>query len=625
MADLTNEILAAAKLRASDIDGWIGTSTESRDQAEEARLTSLLGLVAPPDRCLALPHPGHHLAHACAAFYTSGLDEAVALVMDSYGSKVNGGRERETAFTFRAGAKPETLYRVIRDSDRVAGFARDGHVWTPPDLSGVGEIYRVVTLALGFREAGTTYDDAGKTMGLASYGKRLSSDNLFYELAADGQLRFDRAADSLVNLGVAVRDGSELRLVPRPPRAPFEQFHFDLAAQLQEEFEEAVLHVTRHVLALSGSRSLVLSGGSFLNSILNTRILRETEIDRLFVFPAATDDGNAPGAALYAYHELAGWPVEVAPALRHVYLGPPRVTGVDLAAVAQQWGLEFRKHPGSGEIAASAAAAIARGEIIGWFQDRAEFGPRALGARSILCHPGIPGMKDRLNARVKFREKFRPFAGAVLAERADKWFDMPAAESPFMLMVCPAIEEQRGLVSEIVHVDGTCRLQTVAEDVPGPFRALIEAFEAETGLPLVLNTSFNLRGMPIVERPEEAMDCLYGSRLDRLFIGDIEVFPPDLTRLRPERVHAVKDSVGLPAARDLKAKTILPEWQRLLDLADGTRTMRDIAGELGEDVDELVDLTLDLRRHGVVRWAGVSQATPPEFPWPQYTPDSTAD
>ncbi|MEU9426840.1 carbamoyltransferase C-terminal domain-containing protein [Streptomyces sp. NPDC048342] len=628
MADLTQDILTAAGLSPFDVDGWIATSTESRDQEDEAKLLSVLGLVAPVERRLALPHPGHHLAHASAAFYSSGFDEAVALIMDSYGSRAADGRERETAFTFRPGERPESLMRVLRAKDRIAGYRRDGYVWTPVELSGVGEIYRVVTLALGFRESGTTYDDAGKTMGLASYGKRLSADRLFYELAPDGELRFDRAAESLVELGFAVREGDELRLMPRPARAPYEQVHYDLAAQLQAEFEEAVLHVTRHVLTRSGSRSLVACGGSFLNSSLNTRIRRETDIDRMFVFPAATDDGNAVGAALYAYHNLMGTPAKTTPALRHVYLGPPRVSGVNLQAVADRWGLRVRKHENTGSVAAAAAGALGRGEIIGWFQDRAEFGPRSLGARSILCHPGIPGMKDRLNARVKFRESFRPFAGSVLAERAQKWFDMPDTESPFMLMVCPVLDDQRQLVSEVVHVDGTCRVQTVAEDNPGPFRALIEAFEAESGLPMVLNTSFNLRGMPIVERPDEAMDCLYGSRLDRLFIGDYEVEPPDLRALRPERLQQAgsRGSVGLPPTGEQRAvATVLPEWQGLHDLADGSRSMREIADELEADVEHLIDLALDMRRHGLLRWAGVPQATRPVFPLPQYSPDTLAE
>jgi carbamoyltransferase len=626
MAELTREVLAAAELSSFDVDGWIATSTESRSQQDEDGLLGVIGLVAPPERSLALPHPGHHLAHASAAFYCSGYDEAAALIMDSYGSRIGDGRERETAFVFRAGEKPETLFQTLRDRDRIAGYRRDGAVWVPAELSGVGEIYRVVTLALGFRESGTTYDDAGKTMGLASYGERLSAENLFYETTPDGGLRFDRAAASLVELGVAVREGDELRLLPPAKRAPFQQLHFDLAAQLQAEFEEAVLHVTRHVLARSAMRSLVACGGSFLNSSLNTRILRETDVDRMFVFPAATDDGNAAGAALYAYHHLLDGPATSAPALRHVYLGLPRVAGVDLQGMATSWGLEARRHPEPAQFVAAAAGAIAGGEIVGWFQDRAEFGPRALGARSILCHPGIAGMKDRLNARVKFREAFRPFAGSVLADRADEWFDMPAEQSPFMLLVCPVLDRQRKLISEIVHVDGTCRVQTVAADNPGPFRALIEAFEAESGLPMVLNTSFNLRGMPIVERPQEALDCLYGSRLDRLFIGDTEVAGPDFTRLRPLRCgqSGSRGSIGLPSAGERRAVAVLPEWESTLDLADGSRSMREIADKLGADVEDLIDLALDMRRHGLLNWAGVPHAAPPSFPLPQYSPDTFA-
>ena len=625
MANLTSDILSAAGLVSSDVDGWIATSTESRDDEDEAKLPSVLGLVAPPERCLALPHPGHHLAHASAAFYTSGFSEAVALIIDAYGSIVGGGRERETAFSFRAGAKPEVLLRVIRDGDRTSGYPRDGRIWAPASLSGIGEIYRVVTLALGFRETGTMYDDAGKTMGLAPFGKRLSAENLFYELAPDGEVRSDRAADALVELGVAVREGDELCLMPRPPHAPLDEFHRDLAAQVQDEFEEAVLHVTRHVIARSGSRSLVACGGSFLNSCLNTRLLQETEIDRLFIFPAATDDGNAVGAALYAHHNMLGQPSAPGPVLRDVYLGPPRVAGADVWDIVHRWGLQARQHRTSRDMAAAAAAAISRGEIIGWFQDRSEFGPRSLGARSILCHPGIPGMKDRLNARIKFREAFRPFAGSVLTERAHKWFHMPAAESPFMLLVCPVLAAQQHLISEIVHVDGTCRVQTVHEGMPGPFRALIEAFEAQTGLPVVLNTSFNLRGMPIVERPDDAMDCLYGSRLDRLFIGDFEVAAPDLSSLCPERAEQ-----GVPRSESergggRRAASLSGDLQRVLDLADGTRSVRDLAEEAGADTEQLVDLALELRRHGLLRWAGRLQAAAPVFPLQQYHPDSSLE
>ncbi|WP_327044009.1 hypothetical protein OG320_19765 [Microbispora sp. NBC_01189] len=628
MADLTGELLRHAGLTSADVDYWITTSTESRDDEDEAGLSRVLGLLVPPERALHLPHPGHHLAHAASAFYSSGFGEAAALVIDAYGSLLGGGRERESAFHFRPGETPECVLRTTRDSERAAGHRRDGEIWLPLDLSGVGEVYRVVTLALGFHEAGTIYDDAGKTMGLASYGKRLTSENLFIDLLPDGGLSFGRFAGSLQELGVAVREGEELRLVPRPPRGAFTRFHHDLAAQVQAEFEDACLHLTREVLRRTGSRSLVAAGGCFLNSMLNTRLLRETEIDRLFVFPAATDDGNAAGAALYAYHNLTGRPAEPGPALRHVYLGPSRTAGRDLRPLAERWGLPARRHESPARIAEAAAAAIARGEIVGWFQDRAEFGPRSLGARSILCHPGIPSMKDRLNARVKFREGFRPFAGSVLVEQAHKWFDMPADESPFMLLVCPVLPDRQDEISEITHIDGTCRIQTVGEDTPGPFRALLEAFERETGLPLVLNTSFNLRGMPIVERPEEAVDCLYGARLDRLFIGDLEIEPVDFAGLRPERVEtSFQWSASRTASRTMSAARagIPAEGLAVLELCDGARTMRDIAAGAGLEVDAAVDLALDMRRHGLLRWAGVPVVTPPRYPLAQYLPDSHAD
>ncbi|HET9899067.1 MAG TPA: carbamoyltransferase C-terminal domain-containing protein [Streptosporangiaceae bacterium] len=607
MADLTGDILTSEGLAAADIDYWIATSTESRNDADEARLASILGLLVPPERTVHLPHPGHHLAHASAAFYASGFDEAAALVIDAYGSLVGSRRERESGFCFRSGTAPERVLQVLRDSERAGGSVRDGEIWLPADLNGVGEVYRVITLALGFRETGTIYDDAGKTMGLASYGKRLSQDNLFIQIASEGGLSFDPFIDSLVELGLAVRCDDEIRLITRQPKTPFEQFHYDLAAQVQAEFEDAVMHLARQVLSVTGSRSLVAAGGSFLNSTLNTRLLNEIGIDRLFVFPAATDDGNAAGAALYAYHNLTAKPAQAQPSppLRHVYLGPSRIAGRDLMPLAERWHLPARRHAGADELAAAAAAAISRGEIIGWFGDRGEYGPRALGARSILCHPGIAGMRDKLNARVKFREAFRPFAGSVLAEHAAQWFEMPADESPFMLLVCPVIRP--GPISEVVHVDGTCRIQTVAADTPGLFRAVIEAFMLQSGLPLVLNTSFNLRGMPIVERPEEAIDCLYGSRLDRLFIGDLEIMPPDLPALRPERTTATTTSGGI------------------LELADGTLTMADLAEQLACEVSDAVDLALELRRRGLLRWAGVPEVAGPAYAPLQYLPDGLTD
>lgn len=614
MAQLTHDLLAASHLTVDDVDYWIATSTESRDQRDEEQLLDALGLLAQPGRRLALPHPGHHLAHASAAFYTSGLPEAAALVIDAYGARIGEQRERESAFSFRAGSEPELLWRTVRDGDRIAGRVRDGAVWVPHTLSGIGELYRVVTLALGFAEHGSTYDDAGKTMGLASYGRRLSEQNLF--IRSDGDvLSFEGAADALVDLGLAARRQGGLQLLPRAAGAPLEQFHRDLAAQIQAEFEEACLRLVGRTLSQSGTRNLVLSGGCFLNSLLNARIAREYDLDRVFVFPAATDDGNAAGAALYAHHVLLHGqepqPEADRTGLRHVFLGPPRLSRTspdDIAAHADALGLSAVRHRSPRAAAKAAASAIAGGEIVGWFQDRAEFGPRSLGARSILCHPGIEGMKDRLNARVKFREAFRPFAASVLAEHAGKWFDLPVADSPFMLMVCPVWPEQADAVREVIHTDGTCRLQTVAPDLPGAFRALIEEFEELTGLPMVLNTSFNVRGRPIVEDWHEAVDCLFGSRLDRVFLGEHEIPAPDLSALRPQ--HATTNGHHRPDDRE----------RELLRHITGDRPLRDVADAAGLVADEAIDCALGLRRHGLLRWADVAAPRRPLLPLPQYDP-----
>jgi carbamoyltransferase len=643
MADLSQQLLGGMGVDHSDIDFWIASSTESRDQHDEQRLASTLGLLVPTGRCLVLPHPGHHLAHASAAFYASGFDSAAAIVIDAYGSRVGLGRERETAFTFTMSAAPQRVLQTMRADDRIAGRRRGGALWLPKDLSGIGEIYRVVTLALGFHDSGTTYDDAGKTMGLAAYGRPLSRENLFMQIGPAG-LSFETAADSLVELGLAVRSDDGLRLVPRALGSPLQQFHRNLAAQVQREFEDACLYLTRDVLARTGNRSLVLAGGCFLNSVVNIRILQETDIDRLFIFPAATDDGNSAGAALYAHHVLvdagAREPAHPGRALTDVFLGPPRLAGYDVAALADQWGLRYRRHETQRALATAAANAIRDGEIVGWFQDRAEFGPRSLGARSILCHPGLPGMKDRLNQRVKFREPFRPFAASVLAEHAKEWFDLPAPNSPYMLLVCPVLNAQRGAINEVVHADGTCRIQTVDHDLPGPFRELLEVFEEQTGLPMLLNTSFNLRGMPIVERPEDAVACLYGSRLDRLFLGRYEIEGPDLASLRPlrtftelnltlhttqtERLFDADSALATVADGGQRRHQVAGVRLKLLAQATGGVPVRDMAAEAGVGEEEAVDDILDLMRHGLVRWAGIPDAPAPAFPLPQYDPQSTA-
>ncbi|HEX6355311.1 carbamoyltransferase C-terminal domain-containing protein [Actinophytocola sp.] len=611
MTRLAVEVLDGAGLTIDDVDYWIGTSTESGDQDEESRLLDILGVLAPERKRLSLPHPAHHLAHASAAFYTSGLSDAAAVVVDTYGSIFNGHRERETAFEFDMRSRPKELFRMTRASTRIAGTIHNGGIFLPENIGGLGELYRIVTLTLGFRESGTAYDDAGKTMGLAPYGKPLSAQSMFIEVSGDG-LSFDDAVKSLVDLGFAAYVESGAQLMPRQRGEAISQLHMDLACQIQTEFEEALLYLTSKSLRMSSSRNLALSGGCFLNSTANTRLARELDIDGIAVFPAATDDGNAAGAALYAYYNIVNEPTESAQTtaytLPDVYLGPPRTSSDRIEQASATWHCEPVHHPDEDSLVRSAAAAIERGEIIGWFQDRAEYGPRALGSRSILCHPGIPGMKDKLNARVKFREGFRPFAASVLGERAAEFFEIPVPESPFMLFVCPVIDGKRRIVEEVTHVDGTCRIQTVAEEPGGLFRKLIERFDELTGIPMILNTSFNLRTRPIVETPGDALNCLFGSRLDRLYIGGYEFSAPAFPDMVPTSLTSGSDR-GPSDPREAK----------ILSLVDDSRSVRRIAEEAGIDCDEAVNLVLDMRRREFLDWAGLpNRYRELDIPTPQY-------
>ncbi|MBY3425246.1 hypothetical protein HFN86_34490 [Rhizobium laguerreae] len=610
MAELTAQVLASADLDISDVDHWIASSTETLYPHEEDTLLRSLGLLVPPGRRLVLPHPGHHLAHACAAFYTSGFDEAVAVVVDAYGGRYGGRRERETIFQFRTGIEPKVILQNFREDARIAGELSDGKFVLPETLSGLGELYRVVTLALGFSEKGTKYDDAGKTMGLASYGKRFSATPMFIEFA-DGELRFEKAMRSLIEMGLVARDDGRLILQPRARSKELQSWHQDLAAQIQSEFEDGCLSFVHDAVSKTGCKSIVLSGGCFLNSVTNSRIATELDLERVFIFPAATDDGNAVGAAMYAHHILLRKDGRSSPytgGLSNIYWGPSRLKNASLPEIGDKWKCKSFVHPSERSMAKEAAKALRDGAIVGWFMDRSEFGPRALGARSILCHPGLPGMKDKLNARVKFREGFRPFAAAVLLEHAPEWFEMPVPGSPFMLNVCRALPASAAKISEVVHVDGSCRLQTVADDATA-FRYLLEEFREITGIPLILNTSFNLRGMPIVETIDDAFNCLYGSRLDELFIGTTQIASPDWERLVPVRTAPVVASASISGTE-----------RQFLELADGLRSVSDIAGLLDLSSSQAIDAALVLRWQRMLEWRGIPLPQALLLPRAQYAP-----
>jgi carbamoyltransferase len=428
---------------------------------------------------------GHHDAHAASAFFPSGFEEAAVLTLD------RGGDFLSTTLGHGRAFRLKTLREV-----------RNPH--------SLGEIYTAVTSWLGFHPN----SDEGKVMGLAPYG----SDR--YAQTFRDFVRLTPGGTFTVNLswfryqlegGPLSRRFLDLFGSPRRPGSPITAHHQDVAHGVQTVTEEAALHMTRALHAMTGSKNLALAGGVALNSVLNGRLLAETPFERIFIQPAAGDAGNALGAALRVWHHQMGRPRRWR--MEHAYLGPG-YEEADFKQALIGCGLPVRR---VGNPAAEAAGLLAESKIIGWFQGRAEVGPRALGARSILADPRRPETKDLLNAEVKHREGFRPFAPSVLHEKGAEYFD-GYHPSPFMLLVLPVALDKRGVIPAVTHVDGTGRLQTV-DQANGLFYRLIKEFEQRTGVPVVLNTSFNVAGEPIVNRPSEAVSDFLHTGINALFLG----------------------------------------------------------------------------------------------------------
>jgi carbamoyltransferase len=319
----------------------------------------------------------------------------------------------------------------------------------------------------------------------------------------------------------------------RGPEEPVEQRHRNLAASLQARLEEVYLGILRKLANATGLKSVCLAGGVAFNCVANGKIFDNTPFEQVYVQPAAGDAGLAIGAAYYVWHQKLRKPRSFV--MDHAYWGPGFSTVDIRAAIASsvfgRGGYVVAELPEQ-ELTRRAAQIIADGKILGWFQGRAEWGPRALGNRSIVADPRRADMKDILNRRIKHREIFRPFAPSILAEATGEWFDK-AHPSPFMTLAYGVRPEKRALIPAPTHVDGTGRLQTVARDANPRFHALISAFRDMTGVPLVLNTSFN-DNEPIVCRPEEAIDCFLRTKMDALVLGDFLVTPPMSARGQAE-------------------------------------------------------------------------------------------
>ncbi len=433
----------------------------------------------------------HYIAHAASAFRLSGFEDAMILSADVSGDSVS------TLLSLGTGEE----IRVVKEFRR------------PNSL---GLFYSMLTQVLGFQRDNDEY----KVMGLASYGKN-EIDLSWLLNFGGGEYRFNHE-EYLVPVGPAQAFPSKQegiysqRLIerlgrPRLGDEPLEQRHMDLAYSVQKTLERAVIDLVTWLHDQTGSRSLCIAGGVGLNCVMNQRLLALPFVDRIFVQPASSDAGTAIGAALEVVTEHGFRPG----VMDHVYLGPS-FTNEEIARALDSYKIAFRREE---DVCRFAAEKIAQGAIVAWFQGEMEFGPRALGNRSILADPRDPAMKDRINATIKFREDFRPFAPAVLEERVGEYF-VNGIASPFMTLTFDVREDKKARISSITHVDGTARIQTVGAGTNPRFHRLISEFDRLTGVPMVINTSFNVKGQPIVNTPRDAASTFYMTGMDYLFLGD---------------------------------------------------------------------------------------------------------
>jgi carbamoyltransferase len=501
-----------------------------RNRRARAGVPDLLAKAFPGQSLRAEFHPvEHHLAHLSSAFHVSPFEEALAVSVDGFGDFAS------TAWGVGRGAR----------------LAVEGRVYFPHSL---GLFYQALTQYLGFPHYGDEY----KVMGLAPYGQPRFMEEMrrIVRLQPGGLFALDldyfrhhreemphQWADGAPVFDDLFSPALEELLGPRrAPELPLEDRHRDIARSVQAMYEEAFFHLIGHLQAQTGLTDLALAGGCAANSVANGKVRRQTPFRRVYVQSAAGDAGGAIGAAYVVWSRLSGARSFV---MDHAYWGPGY--GDDdlealLAARADELaagGCQVRRLDDEAALCRETAAAIADGQVVGWFQGRMEWGPRALGARSIVCDPRRADMKQILNAKIKRRESFRPFAPSVLDRAVADWFEEDD-DVPFMMQVFQIREARRAAIPAVTHVDGSGRLQTVHRNSSPRYYALIEAFERLSGVPMVLNTSFN-ENEPVVCKPEEALDCFLRTRMDALVLGDhfISRAPAAVSPAREERGAAV--------------------------------------------------------------------------------------
>ena len=533
--------LDAAGIRAADLSQIV--VCVQKDAAAADNDVALNPLLRPRDHGVPYDTISHHLGHAISTFVTSGFDDAAVLVVDGVGSYWDDLQASErTARALGAPNGQETVSLYHADAGGVAPLEKH---FAPRDcwLSADAWLYARCPSMPRFQSLGGMYsaaavqifgdmDEAGKVMGLAPYGEATDSPDAFYRVSHDGAFVFDDEVPA------------RFRTTDRWPLRQRE--YENLAASVQQALESALLTLVGRLKTLSPSARLCLAGGVALNSVANQRIAAESAFGELHIIPSADDAGTAIGAAYHGLWRMTGaWPRR---ALASDGLGRRYDLASASAAALRTPGIACHRDR---HIVDTAAAALASGRIVGWFQGRSELGPRALGHRSILCDPRRADAKDELNRRVKHREGFRPFAPAILAEHVAEWFDLGATslDSPFMLRVARWRPHAHDAVPAVVHVDGTGRLQTVTA-ANGRFYDLLRAFHRLTGVPILLNTSFNVMGEPIVETPDDAAWALWFTALDLCAIED-----DVLTKASPD---LVVDELYPSVSTSLGALTLLP-------------------------------------------------------------------
>lgn len=443
----------------------------------------------------------HHRAHMASAFFVSPFSEAAILSVDGMGDFVS------TMWGLGQGSNLE-----IHDT-----------INFPHSL---GFFYTAISQWLGFPK----YGDEGKVMGLAPYGEPVYLDKMrqIVRLQQDGSFELNLDYFAIHTEGVTMSwEGGDpvlgnlyssklIQLLgePRLPRTEITKYHQDVAASLQAMLEEAEFALVHKLQRETGQKVLCMAGGVALNSAFNGKVLPQTDFEDIFIQPAAGDAGTALGVCYYIWHQILGQPRDYV--MGNSYTGPAFINGT-IQAVLDQYNLNYGCLSET-ELVHRAAEIVANGDVLGWFQGRMEWGPRALGNRSIIADPRRDDMKDILNARIKHREKFRPFAPSVLSEAVGDYFDQSYPD-PFMLKVYNVLPEKQSEIPAVTHVDGTGRLQTVEREIAPLYWELINAFADRTGVPVVLNTSFN-ENEPIVCTPREAVECFVRTRMDALAISN---------------------------------------------------------------------------------------------------------